>query len=102
MLELGTETQRMHRDVGRFLASQNVSRLIVAGLLGREIAEGARQGGMASVRIAETVDAAAAADLLRTVVQQGDVVLVKASRGIKMEQVVQTVTGMRAIAKQAS
>ena len=102
MLELGTETQRMHRDVGRFLASQNVSRLIVAGLLGREIAEGARQGGMASVRIAETVDAAAAADLLRTVVQQGDVVLVKASRGIKMEQVVQTVTGLRAIAKQAS
>jgi UDP-N-acetylmuramoyl-tripeptide--D-alanyl-D-alanine ligase len=102
MLELGTETQRMHRDLGHFLASQNVSRLIVAGLLGREIAEGARQGGMASARIAETGDAAAAADLLRTVVQQGDVVLVKASRGMKMEQVVQTVTGMRAIAKQAS
>ena len=57
---------------------------------------------MASARIAETGDAAAAADLLRTVVQQGDVVLVKASRGMKMEQVVQTVTGMRAIAKQAS
>jgi UDP-N-acetylmuramoyl-tripeptide--D-alanyl-D-alanine ligase len=102
MLELGSETQRMHRDVGRFLAGQNVSRLIVAGPLGREIAEGARQGGMASTRIAETLNAAAAAELLKKVVQQGDVVLVKASRGMKMEQVVQTVTGMSAIAKQAS
>ncbi len=102
MLELGSETQRMHRDVGRFLAAQNVSRIIAAGSLGREIAEGARQGGMASTRISETVDAAAAAELLKTVVQQGDVVLVKASRGMKMEQVVQTVMDMRAIAKQAS
>lgn len=102
MLELGTETQRLHRDVGRFLATHNVSRLIVAGSLGREIAEGARQGGMASTRIAETVDAVAAAEFLKTVVQQGDVVLVKASRGMKMEQVVQTVMGMRAIAKEAS
>lgn len=102
MLELGTETQRLHRDVGRFLATHNVSRLIVAGPLGREIAEGARQAGMASIRIAETLDAVAAAELLKTVVQQGDVVLVKASRGMKMEQVVQTVMGMRAIAKQAS
>jgi UDP-N-acetylmuramoyl-tripeptide--D-alanyl-D-alanine ligase len=57
---------------------------------------------MASTRIAETVDAVAAAEFLKTVVQQGDVVLVKASRGMKMEQVVQTVMGMRAIAKQAS
>jgi UDP-N-acetylmuramoyl-tripeptide--D-alanyl-D-alanine ligase len=102
MLELGMETQRLHRDLGRFLATHNISRLIVAGSLGREIAEGARQGGMASTRIAETIDAVAAADLLKTIVQQGDVVLVKASRGMKMEQVVQTVMGMRAIAKQAS
>jgi UDP-N-acetylmuramoyl-tripeptide--D-alanyl-D-alanine ligase len=102
MLELGSETQRMHRDVGRFLAAQHISRLIVAGSLGPEIAEGARQGGMSSTRIAETVDATAAAELLKTVVQQGDVVLVKASRGMKMEKVVQTVMGMQAIAKQAS
>ena len=75
---------------------------VLAGSLGREIAEGARQGGMAPTRIAETVDASGAAELLKTVVQQGDVMLVKASRGMKMEQVVQTVMGMRAIAKQAS
>ena len=45
---------------------------------------------------------AGAAELLRRMVRQGDVVLVKASRGMKMEQIVQVLTGMRAVTKQAS
>jgi UDP-N-acetylmuramoyl-tripeptide--D-alanyl-D-alanine ligase len=102
MLELGSETVRMHRDVGEFLAAQGLSRLIVCGTLGRELGEGARQGGMAGSQIDEVVDAAAAADRLKRIVRQGDVVLVKASRGMKMEQVVQVLTGMRAVTKQAS
>jgi UDP-N-acetylmuramoyl-tripeptide--D-alanyl-D-alanine ligase len=102
MLELGSETARMHRDVGEFLAAQGLSRLIVCGTLGRELGEGARQGGMAGSQIDEVVDAAAAADRLKRIVRQGDVVLVKASRGMKMEQVVQVLTGMRAVTKQAS
>jgi UDP-N-acetylmuramoyl-tripeptide--D-alanyl-D-alanine ligase len=102
MLELGHETVSMHREVGRFLAEQGLSRLIVCGTSGRDIAEGARTGGMAGSRIDETVDAATAADRLKRIVRQGDVVLVKASRGMKMEQVVQVLTGMRAVIKQAS
>src|SRR5262245_15723338 len=89
MLELGSETRQMHRDVGRFLATQGLSRLIVCGALGRDIAEGARRGGMANSDIDEVVDPAAAADHLKKIVRQGDVVLVKASRGLKMEQIVQ-------------
>ena len=92
----------MHQDVGQFLATQGLSRLIVCGPLGRGIAEGARGGGMAGSQIDEVVDAAAAADHLKRVVRQGDVVLVKASRGMKMEQVVQVLTGMKAVIKQAS
>jgi UDP-N-acetylmuramoyl-tripeptide--D-alanyl-D-alanine ligase len=102
MFELGTETGRMHRDVGQFLATQGLSRLIVCGRLGRDIAEGARLGGMARAQIDEVADAAAAADHLKRIVRQGDVVLVKASRGMKMEQVVQALTGMRAVIKKAS
>ena len=102
MLELGPETDRMHRDVGQFLATQGLSRLIVSGTLGRDIAEGARQGGMTGQQINEMVDAAAAADHLKRIVRQGDVVLVKGSRGMKMEQIVQALTGMRAVTKRAS
>jgi UDP-N-acetylmuramoyl-tripeptide--D-alanyl-D-alanine ligase len=102
MLELGEHTNPLHREVGLFLAGQGVSRLIVCGSLGREIAEGARQGGMPRAAIAEVADAGAAADLLRSEVRQGDVVLVKASRGMRMEQVVQRLTGMRAVTKAAS
>jgi UDP-N-acetylmuramoyl-tripeptide--D-alanyl-D-alanine ligase len=57
---------------------------------------------MAGSQIEEVVDAAAAADHLKRTVRQGDVVLVKASRGMKMEQVVQVLVGMRAVIKRAS
>jgi UDP-N-acetylmuramoyl-tripeptide--D-alanyl-D-alanine ligase len=57
---------------------------------------------MAGSQVDEVVDAAAAADHLKKIVRQGDVVLVKASRGLKMEQVVQVLTGMRAVIKRAS
>jgi UDP-N-acetylmuramoyl-tripeptide--D-alanyl-D-alanine ligase len=102
MFELGPESGLMHRDVGQFLATLGLSRLIACGALSRDIAEGARRGGMAGSQIEEVVDAAAAADHLKRIIRQGDVVLVKASRGMKMEQVVQVLTGMRAVVKQAS
>jgi len=102
MLELGAESRQMHRDVGAFLAGQRLSRVIACGSLGREIAEGARRAGMPEDAIMETADAAGAMDLVRQTVKQGDVVLVKASRGMKLEQVVQGLTGIRAVTRQAS
>lgn len=102
MLELGREAQQMHRDVGRFIAGLPISRLIVCGDLGREIAAGARQGGMPPQAIVEMVDAVSAADLLKKSVRRGDVILVKASRGMRMEQIVQGLTGMKAVTSQAS
>ena len=39
MLELGRENQQMHREVGQFVAALQLSRLIVCGELGHEIAE---------------------------------------------------------------
>jgi UDP-N-acetylmuramoyl-tripeptide--D-alanyl-D-alanine ligase len=102
MLELGRDAEHMHRDVGRFAAGLGLSRLVVCGQLGKEIAAGARQEGMSQTAIVEVADAASAADLLKKFVRRGDVVLVKASRGMRMEQIVQGLTGMKAVTKQAS
>jgi UDP-N-acetylmuramoyl-tripeptide--D-alanyl-D-alanine ligase len=102
MLELGRETQQLHRDVGRFAAGLPLTRLIACGTLGREIAAGARQAGMPEQAIVEVSDASAAAELVKKLIRRGDVVLVKASRGMRMEQIVQGLSGMKAVTRQAS
>jgi UDP-N-acetylmuramoyl-tripeptide--D-alanyl-D-alanine ligase len=101
MLELGADSKRMHREVGGFVAAQGIDHLLACGALGREIAEGAKQGGLPKDRVSEFADSAAGGAALKTLVRQGDVVLVKASRGMRMEQVVDLLTGLRRAAKKA-
>ena len=101
MLELGSGSKPMHREVGAFLAGQNIGQLLACGQLGRELAEGARQAGMPADRVVELPDAAAAGNALASMVKRGDVVLVKASRGMRMEQVVETIAGPRRVAAKA-
>lgn len=89
MLELGPESPALHRDVGVQLASQGITQLIACGPLARNMAEGARSAGMAADRVHETADSAVAAALCKRLAQAGDVVLVKGSRGMAMERVVE-------------
>ncbi len=93
MLELGPTSRALHREVGRDLATRDITHLIACGSLARAIAEGARDAGMSADRVREVPDAAGAAKALRAVVRRGDVVLVKASRGMRLEQVVTALTG---------
>jgi UDP-N-acetylmuramoyl-tripeptide--D-alanyl-D-alanine ligase len=90
MLELGPGAPALHREVGAYLAARGVSHLIACGELGRHLAEGARDAGMAPERVALEPDAARAGAALKTLVREGDVVLVKASRGMKMERAIET------------
>ncbi len=89
MLELGPEAPVLHREVGAYLAARGVSHLIACGELGRHLAEGARDAGMAPERIVLEPDAPRAGAALKTLAREGDVVLVKASRGMKMEQAIE-------------
>ncbi len=87
MLELGKGARAMHREVGTYIADQSVSSLIVCGDLGKEIARGARSRGMrgSSIFHADASDQAAA--ILKEIANPGDVVLLKASRGMRLEKV---------------
>ena len=62
--------------------------LVVVGSDASGIAEGAREAGLDPDRILEVADAEAAHDVLRPRLVPGDVVLVKASRGIALDTLV--------------
>lgn len=89
MLELGPESLALHREVGALVAGRGVCTLIVAGTLGRAIAEGARAAGMRADQIHAASDARDAGVLARRLARKGDVVLVKGSRAMRLETVVE-------------
>jgi UDP-N-acetylmuramoyl-tripeptide--D-alanyl-D-alanine ligase len=89
MLELGGRSAELHQSVGRAAASAGVNWLLaVGGAPAKALADAAIAAGMpaASVRYFATSDEAA--DAAAALVKTGDLVLVKGSRGIKTDRVV--------------
>jgi len=89
MLELGERHDDGHRVVGE-AAGGIVDRLIVVGDGATGIADGARSGGLDPSHITAVRDLEAALDHLRPRLRDGDVVLFKASRGIGLERLVES------------
>lgn len=87
MLELGEASDEGHRVVGE-AAARTVDWLVVVGAGARAIAEGALAAGLAERDIVRVPDAETALEALPPRLRDGDVVLVKASRGIALERVV--------------
>lgn len=88
MLELGREEAPSHVELGRTAASQGVGTLIAMGKNARRVLSGALKGGMdkAAVRCVRSHGEAAA--VARGLLRRGDWVLVKGSRAMAMEKVV--------------
>lgn len=86
MLELGGEANTIHHSVGERIADQKVDLLIGVRGLAKTMVEGARSKGL-TAQFAE--DSAAAADLAAALIRPGDVVLVKGSRGVRTEKIVE-------------
>jgi len=87
MLELGATGPALHRERGAALPGR-VDVVVGVGTLAKEILEGARQAGLAGARLHHFPDSAAAAAALGSIVEPGDGVLVKGSRGVRLEAVV--------------
>jgi UDP-N-acetylmuramyl pentapeptide synthase len=86
MLELGDIVDEAHREVGRRVAALAPAHFIAVGRHAALAAEAARAAGLAGVHHAMTFEDTMAELLKR--VTPGDVVLVKGSRGMRMERVV--------------
>jgi UDP-N-acetylmuramoyl-tripeptide--D-alanyl-D-alanine ligase len=87
MLELGDASEDGHRTVGES-AARTVDWLVVVGREAAPIAEGALDAGMDPARIATARDVDAVLATLPPRLRPGDVVLIKASRGIGLDRLV--------------
>lgn len=86
MLELGRHTLPAHKNIG-MVAKENCDILVVVGPRAKAIKEGAIENGMNEKNIFEFLDSSEAGDFMKTLVQKGDIVLVKGSQGMRMERV---------------
>jgi UDP-N-acetylmuramoyl-tripeptide--D-alanyl-D-alanine ligase len=93
MLELGHTELDLHRDVGRFAAGAGLSLLACFGKRARALGEGAQEAGLAPESIEYTEDPAEAVKLVQGRLRPEDVVLVKGSRGMKMERISDALAG---------
>ncbi|MFH2124733.1 MAG: bifunctional UDP-N-acetylmuramoyl-L-alanyl-D-glutamate--2,6-diaminopimelate ligase MurE/UDP-N-acetylmuramoyl-tripeptide--D-alanyl-D-alanine ligase MurF [Pseudomonadota bacterium] len=94
MLELGSTSAEAHREMGGYAARQLLNYLAVIGSFAAETAAGARMAGMDSRRIRvfqEKKDVVAWIEELLAArqLQAGDWLLVKGSRGMRLEEVVE-------------
>lgn len=87
MLELGDDSIAEHDAIGRLAVRLDITKTIAVGHGARPLYLGAAQEGSWNDEAVWVPDAAAAIEVLRGVLAPGDVVLVKASRSIGLEQV---------------
>lgn len=86
MLELGDFTEEGHRQVGRLLAEEGYSVVFTFGEAANFIAKEAKLAGLEVYRCNSHLEMANAYNDIR---EKGDVILVKGSRGLRMERVVE-------------
>ncbi len=93
MLELGEEAENLHYLSGQFLAeSKAADILVVFGKHARAIARGALEAGMDKDCIKEFHDKKHISVFLKNIITDGDTVLVKGSRAMKMEETINCFT----------
>jgi UDP-N-acetylmuramoyl-tripeptide--D-alanyl-D-alanine ligase len=88
MLELGPSAPELHHQLGCDAARAGIDRLVLVGDLTRATASGALEAGLGRSAVIHCDSAEAAIQCLGDLLAEGDVVLVKASRGMRLERVV--------------
>ncbi|TDX53018.1 UDP-N-acetylmuramoyl-tripeptide--D-alanyl-D-alanine ligase [Orenia marismortui] len=92
MLELGDLAIEEHIKLGELVAEMNIEYLFSFGKLARKVAKGAKQNGMDKSRIFIYEDKDKLIRKLLEIVSNGDTILVKGSRGMKLEEVSQVLS----------
>lgn len=86
MLEMGDWAREAHAEVGRYAAGKRLSRLITVGPNAAYIGGGAIEAGFPEEAVSIFSSNKEAARFIEKIVQNGDTILIKGSRGMKMEE----------------
>ncbi|WP_432664770.1 UDP-N-acetylmuramoyl-tripeptide--D-alanyl-D-alanine ligase [Wukongibacter baidiensis] len=89
MLELGDFSERAHKEVGKIVFENGIDILLTVGKDAVNIMNGAIESGFPKERVFAVNNNITAANILNTLKKSGDLMLVKGSRGMKMEEIVQ-------------
>jgi len=89
MLELGPQSGELHHALGRRAGALDLAALVCVGAEAREIARGAREAGLPAARVHEADGTAAAAAAAAAAATPGGWLLIKASRGMRLEGVLE-------------
>ncbi len=95
MLELGGFERVAHLELGKYIYENNIDVLVTVGETAKTIAEGAINEGMPRQKVYVFSDRDEAAVLLRKIQKEDDVILVKGSRSMKMEEIVELLLEQR-------
>jgi UDP-N-acetylmuramoyl-tripeptide--D-alanyl-D-alanine ligase len=90
MLELGPASKKLHHECGLWAASHGINALVAVQGDAKELANGAVAGGIASPDVHFFTEVNPAIDFVSRSVQPGDLILVKGSRGVHLEKMIQT------------
>lgn len=96
MLELGTDERQLHRETGREIAAAGINVLWGVRRLAQDIVDGAREAGVPETRFFDS--SAEAAEAIVDEVRDGDLVLIKGSRGVETDKVVKALRAHFALA----
>jgi UDP-N-acetylmuramoyl-tripeptide--D-alanyl-D-alanine ligase len=89
MLELGESSSEKHSELGRNAASFGVAKLFLTGKYAKDVADGAGKNGLSHANIVVAADIEELKQSIISEIKTGDIVLVKGSRGMRMEQIVE-------------
>jgi UDP-N-acetylmuramoyl-tripeptide--D-alanyl-D-alanine ligase len=97
MAELGVHTEPAHEEIGRCAAELGVGQLFAIGKMAPVMARGARDAGLN--RVFEFADVETAAPVVKSFVRSGDVLLLKASRVMRLERIAELLRAGEAVRK---
>lgn len=87
MLEMGEMSQQLHYSVGKFAADKKIEYIITVGPYSRNICQAVKDSGNKASRLVSFDTTDEAINYLLGIVKSGDYILVKGSRGMKMEKI---------------